>query len=117
MTDARSDRLPLRSRLFPSDMGCIPAGLGSDGIHLDESADGFTKDRRLCFNVCGVLPFVSLITDARLLDTVVLDAIPGPEHLAMANSLTFSMAVSHPTGGLVLTHQSIARAIGPFIIR
>jgi hypothetical protein len=65
VTDARSDRLPLRSRLFPSDMGCISAGLGSDGIHLDESADGFTKDRRLCFNVCGVLPYVSLITDCK----------------------------------------------------
>jgi len=29
-----------------------------------------------------------------LLDTFVLDAIPGPEYLAMANSVTFSVAVS-----------------------
>lgn len=28
-----------------------------------------------------------------LLDTIVLDSIPGPEYLAMANSITFSMAV------------------------
>lgn len=30
-----------------------------------------------------------------LLDTIVLDSIPGPEYLAMANSATFSMAVSN----------------------
>lgn len=29
-----------------------------------------------------------------MLDTIVLDAIPGPEYLAMANSATFSVAVS-----------------------
>ena len=28
-------------------------------------------------------------------DTVVLDTIPGPEHLAQANSLTFSVGVGH----------------------
>lgn len=33
-----------------------------------------------------------------LLDTIVLDAIPGPEYLAMANSITFSMAVSLVAG-------------------
>jgi hypothetical protein len=38
-----------------------------------------------------------------LLDTIVLDAIPGPEYLAMANSVTFSMA-------------AVGRAIGPFIV-
>jgi hypothetical protein len=30
----------------------------------------------------------------RLLDTVVLDMIPNPEYLALANSLAFSIAVS-----------------------
>jgi hypothetical protein len=30
-----------------------------------------------------------------LLDTIVLDKIPNPEYLALANSLTFSIAVSH----------------------
>jgi hypothetical protein len=29
-----------------------------------------------------------------MLDAMVLDSIPGPEHLALANSLTFSVAVS-----------------------
>ncbi|CAD6578555.1 MAG: hypothetical protein TREMPRED_002215 [Tremellales sp. Tagirdzhanova-0007] len=38
-----------------------------------------------------------------MLDTVILDAIPGPEHLASANSITFSAA-------------GIGRAIGPFIV-
>lgn len=32
-----------------------------------------------------------------MLDTMVLDSIPGPEHLALANSLTFSVAVSFET--------------------
>ncbi|GFZ52020.1 hypothetical protein JCM24511_09792 [Saitozyma sp. JCM 24511] len=40
---------------------------------------------------------------ATMLDTMVLDSIPGPEHLALANSLTFSVA-------------AVGRAIGPFII-
>ncbi|ORY34238.1 major facilitator superfamily domain-containing protein [Naematelia encephala] len=40
---------------------------------------------------------------ATMLDSIVMDAIPGPEHLAMANSLTFSTA-------------AIGRALGPFII-
>jgi len=29
-----------------------------------------------------------------MLDSIIFDAIPGPEHLAMANSVTFSAAVS-----------------------
>ncbi|WVQ80872.1 hypothetical protein IAT38_002979 [Cryptococcus sp. DSM 104549] len=40
---------------------------------------------------------------ATQLDTLVLDAIPGPEHLASANSITFSMA-------------AICRSIGPFLV-
>ncbi|RSH81462.1 hypothetical protein EHS25_006819 [Saitozyma podzolica] len=40
---------------------------------------------------------------ATMLDAMVLDSIPGPEHLALANSLTFSVA-------------AVGRAIGPFII-
>lgn len=40
---------------------------------------------------------------ATLLDAIVLDAIPGPEYLAMANSITFSVS-------------GIGRAVGPFII-
>lgn len=44
------------------------------------------------------------VVDGSLLDTVVLDSIPGPEHLAMANSITFSFA-------------STCRAMGPFLIR
>lgn len=32
-----------------------------------------------------------------MLDAMVLDSIPGPEHLALANSLTFSVAVSAET--------------------
>ncbi|WWD22504.1 hypothetical protein CI109_106997 [Kwoniella shandongensis] len=39
---------------------------------------------------------------ATQLDTLVLDAIPGPEHLASANSVTFSIA-------------AVGRATGPFI--
>ncbi|WVQ76195.1 hypothetical protein IAR50_005857 [Cryptococcus sp. DSM 104548] len=38
-----------------------------------------------------------------LLDTITLDAIPGPEYLASANSLGFSMS-------------AVGRAIGPFIV-
>lgn len=40
---------------------------------------------------------------ATLLDAIVLDAIPGPEYLAMANSITFS------TSG-------VGRAVGPFVV-
>jgi hypothetical protein len=40
---------------------------------------------------------------ATLLDAIVLDAIPGPEYLAMANSITFSIA-------------GVGRAVGPFIV-
>lgn len=40
---------------------------------------------------------------ATLLDAIVLDAIPGPEYLAMANSVTFSVA-------------GVGRAVGPFIV-
>lgn len=40
---------------------------------------------------------------ATLLDAIVLDAIPGPEYLAIANSITFSVA-------------GIGRAVGPFIV-
>jgi hypothetical protein len=35
---------------------------------------------------------------ARMLDVMVMDAIPGPEHIAMANSITFSVAVSEAVG-------------------
>lgn len=38
-----------------------------------------------------------------LLDTIVLDAIPSPEYLAMANSITFSIS-------------GVGRAVGPFIV-
>ena len=65
-----------------------------------DCTDGTSSDGRFCINVSPV----SRHTDDRLLDTVVLDSIPGPEHLAMANSLTFSLA-------------STCRAMGPFLIR
>lgn len=42
----------------------------------------------------------------RLLDTVVLDMIPNPEYLALANSLAFSIAVSPHT------HCSFAYVLG-----
>lgn len=40
---------------------------------------------------------------ATLLDTIVFDAIPGPEYLAMANSITFSVS-------------GVGRAVGPFVM-
>lgn len=60
----------------------------------------------------------------RLLDTVVLDMIPNPEYLALANSLTFSIAVSPPQPPILSAanrmcvddSKAIGRAIGPFII-
>jgi len=40
---------------------------------------------------------------ATILDAMMMDTIPGPEYLAMANSITFSMA-------------AVGRAVGPFIV-
>jgi HD-like signal output (HDOD) protein len=53
----------------------------------------------LPISACTVLGLQMLIRRAgdfsmTLLDTIVLDAIPGPEYLAMANSATFASAVS-----------------------
>jgi len=47
------------------------------------------------FSATLVIPTTSRVTlIRRLLDTFVLDMIPNPEYLALANSLAFSIAVS-----------------------
>ncbi|WVR03616.1 hypothetical protein IAU60_000608 [Kwoniella sp. DSM 27419] len=55
--------------------------------------------------VIGMQMFLRRVGDfaATQLDTLVLDFIPGPEHLASANAITFSVA-------------AIGRCLGPFII-
>jgi hypothetical protein len=54
---------------------------------------------------------------SRLLDTIVLDKIPNPEYLALANSLTFSIAVSYCLLRFLVTDkQAVGRAIGPFMV-
>jgi hypothetical protein len=48
------------------------------------------------FSATSVLPIFEgvVMLISRLLDTFVLDVIPNPEYLALANSLAFSIAVS-----------------------
>jgi len=53
----------------------------------------------------------------RLLDTFVLDVIPNPEYLALANSLAFSIAVSPDRMSCDRANdKAVGRAVGPFMV-
>ena len=58
------------------------------------ASDGLSPDGRLFSHVSQLTFTYRCQLKSRLLDTVVLDKIPYPEYLALANSLTFSVAVS-----------------------
>lgn len=60
---------------------------------------------------------VKLMLISRLLDTFVLDMIPNPEYLALANSLAFSIAVSLvPNSCNRANGKAVGRAVGPFMV-
>jgi len=58
------------------------------------ASDGLSPDGRFFSHVSLLFPWSPTWLMSRLLDTVVLDKIPNPEYLALANSLAFSVAVS-----------------------
>lgn len=64
------------------------------------ASDGLSSDGRLFSYVSQLTSTYRCQLKSRLLDTVVLDKIPNPEYLALANSLTFSVAVSDPSARL-----------------
>jgi len=79
--------------------------------------DGLSPDGRFFSHVSQLTCTYRCQLKFRLLDTVVLDKIPNPEYLALANSLAFSVAVGAPSARLTTANiQAVGRAIGPFIV-
>jgi hypothetical protein len=70
------------------------------------------------FSATSVLATSSgLMLIDRLLDTFVLDMIPNPEYLALANSLAFSIAVSlNNILCNIADDKAVGRAVGPFMV-